>query len=68
LEPPDQPIILLERSDVLVILCPLTEQTRALIGAPHMAWVSDQSMKILADQLIGNLEAFVASTPQNLVL
>ena len=122
----------LETSDVLVILCPLNEETRGLIGAtelkkmrpqalvincarggivdeealagalkrgeiggagidvlsreppregnpllqlkqsnlivtPHVAWVSDQSMKNLGEQLISNLEAFVTGTPQNLV-
>jgi glycerate dehydrogenase len=38
-----------------------------LIVTPHNAWASDEAMQILADQLVDNLEAFVAGTPQNLV-
>ncbi len=34
---------------------------------PHVAWASDEAMQNLADQLIDNLEAFVAGTPQNVV-
>jgi glycerate dehydrogenase len=121
----------LKRSDVLVILCPLTQQTRGMIGGeelalmhrnallvncarggivdeaalaaalkrgdiagagldvleheppragnplldlkqanlivtPHAAWVSEQSLLALAEQLIGNIEAFVAGAPRNL--
>lgn len=123
----------LERSDVIVVLCPLSEETRDLIGAaelaklsrntllincarggivneaalaealkrgdiagagvdvleneppragnplldlqqpnliitPHVAWVSEQSLRCLAEQLISNLEAFAAGAPQNLVV
>jgi glycerate dehydrogenase len=119
-------------SDVIVLLCPLTEETRGLIGdaeldtmsrhallincarggivdelalskalregriagagldvlsqepprdgnpllclrqpnliiTPHVAWVSERSMQALAEQLIGNLEAFVSGAPRNLV-
>ena len=122
----------LARSDVLAILCPLTEQTRNLIGAaelgtmrrdallincarggivdetalaealvagtiggagvdvlaeepprqgnpllalrlptlivtPHMAWASLESMQNLAEQLIGNIEAYATGTGCNLV-
>lgn len=122
----------LGRSDALVVLCPLTAETRGLIGAaelaamrptallincarggivdegalaaalvagklggagvdvlsgeppaagnplldlrlpnlivtPHMAFASIESLETLAEQLIGNLEAFVAGTPRNLV-
>lgn len=122
----------LQRSDVLVVLCPLTPQTLGLVGAgelalmrktalvvncarggivdesalaaallrgdiagvgtdvlgqeppragnplldlkqpnvivtPHVAWVSEQSLQALAEQLIGNMEAFVAGAPRNLV-
>jgi glycerate dehydrogenase len=32
---------------------------------PHVAWTSRQAMQILADQLIDNIEAFVAGRPQN---
>ena len=35
------------------------------ILTPHIAWTSRQAMQILADQLIDNIEAFVAGRPQN---
>jgi len=35
------------------------------IATPHVAWASDQAMQTLADQLIDNLEAFVAGRRQN---
>ena len=38
-----------------------------LIVTPHNAWASRQAMQTLADQLIDNLEGFVAGEPQNLV-
>ncbi len=38
-----------------------------LIVTPHIAWASREAMRILADQLIDNLEAFVNGVPQNLV-
>jgi glycerate dehydrogenase len=122
----------LARSDVLTVLCPLTDETRNLIGreeialmrrdallincarggiveeealaealrqrtiggaatdvlaeeppkngnplldlqlpnlivTPHIAWASVQSLEALAEQLIGNIEAFVAGAPRNLV-
>lgn len=37
------------------------------ILTPHIAWASDEAMQTLADQLIDNIEAFVAGHPQNLV-
>ena len=37
------------------------------ILTPHVAWASRPAMKILADQLIDNLEAFVAGRPQHRV-
>jgi glycerate dehydrogenase len=37
------------------------------ILTPHVAWASDGAMQFLADQLIDNIEAFVAGRPQNLV-
>jgi glycerate dehydrogenase len=37
------------------------------ILTPHVAWASQEAMQILADQLIDNIEAFVAGTPQNVV-
>ena len=38
-----------------------------LIVTPHVAWASQSAMRVLADQLIGNIEAFVAGAPRNLV-
>lgn len=38
-----------------------------LIVTPHNAWASRQAMQTLADQLIDNLEAFVAGEPRNLI-
>lgn len=38
-----------------------------LIITPHVAWASQEAMQILADQLIDNVEAFVAGKPKNLV-
>lgn len=38
-----------------------------LILTPHIAWASREAMQALADQLIDNIEAFVAGEPQNLV-
>jgi glycerate dehydrogenase len=37
------------------------------IVTPHVAWASREAMQILADQLIDNIEAFVAGRPQNVV-
>jgi glycerate dehydrogenase len=37
------------------------------ILTPHVAWASVEAMQILADQLIDNIEAFVAEKPQNVV-
>jgi glycerate dehydrogenase len=37
------------------------------ILTPHVAWASDGAMQFLADQLIDNIEAFVAGRPQHLV-
>ncbi len=34
---------------------------------PHSAWASSQAMQVLVDQLIDNLEAWVAGAPQNVV-
>ena len=38
-----------------------------LIVTPHVAWASREAMQILADQLIDNIEAFVAGSPRNVV-
>lgn len=37
------------------------------ILTPHVAWASQQAMQGLADQLIANIEAFVAGAPVNTV-
>jgi glycerate dehydrogenase len=37
------------------------------ILTPHVAWASQEAMQGLADQLIDNIEAFVAGRPQNVV-
>jgi len=37
------------------------------ILTPHVAWTSDGAMQLLAEQLIDNIEAWVAGSPQNLV-
>jgi len=38
-----------------------------LIVTPHVAWASLEAMQILADQLIDNIEAFMAGAPRNVV-
>jgi glycerate dehydrogenase len=38
-----------------------------LIVTPHVAWASNEAVQALADQVIDNIEAFVAGTPQNLL-
>ena len=37
------------------------------ILTPHVAWASEGAMQFLADQLMDNVEAFVAGKPQHLV-
>lgn len=37
------------------------------IVTPHVAWASDEAMQTLADQVVDNLEAFVAGRPQNVL-
>ncbi len=37
------------------------------ILTPHVAWRSRQAMQILADQLVDNIESFVAGQPRNVV-
>jgi glycerate dehydrogenase len=42
--------------------------TRAnVILTPHVAWASDEAQQALADQLVDNIENFVAGRPTNLV-
>ena len=38
-----------------------------LIVTPHVAWASSEAMQGLADQLMDNVEAFVAGQPRNVV-
>ena len=45
----------------------LAKQTNVIL-TPHIAWASQQAMQILADQLIDNIEAFVAGEPRNSVI
>ena len=37
------------------------------ILTPHVAWASREAIQALADQLIDNIEAFVAGSPRNVV-
>jgi glycerate dehydrogenase len=47
---------------------PLLEVRRPnFILTPHVAWASDGAMQFLADQLIDNIDAWVAGKPQHLV-
>ena len=39
-----------------------------LIITPHVAWASREAVQTLADQVIDNIEAFVAGKPQNLLV
>ena len=38
-----------------------------LIVTPHIAWTSLQAQAILAEEVVKNIEAFVAGNPRNLV-
>lgn len=47
---------------------PLLNVNRSnFILTPHVAWTSDGAMQLLAEQLIDNIEAWVAGNPRNLV-
>jgi len=37
------------------------------IATPHVAWASDEAVQALADQVIDNIEAFVAGNPRNVL-
>jgi glycerate dehydrogenase len=37
------------------------------ILTPHVAWSSREAMQMLVDQLVDNIEAFVAGAPRNVV-
>jgi glycerate dehydrogenase len=52
--PPDSPLLrVADRPNVII--------------TPHIAWAADEAQQALADQLMDNIEAFVAGTPRNLV-
>ena len=52
--PPGHPLLrIAERPDVIL--------------TPHVAWASDEAQQALADQLMDNIEAFVAGRPRHLV-
>jgi glycerate dehydrogenase len=51
--PPDNPLLRLRLPNFLL--------------TPHSAWASGQAMQALADQLVDNIEAFVAGRPANRV-
>ena len=55
-EPPKQGNVLLDLLDM-----------PNFILTPHVAWASLEAMRALADQLIDNIEAFVAGNPRNVV-
>lgn len=55
-EPPKQGNVLLDLLDL-----------PNFILTPHVAWASMEAMRALADQLIDNIEAFVAGKPKNVV-
>ena len=38
-----------------------------VILTPHVAWASDEAQQALADQLMDNIENFVAGRPSNLI-
>ena len=38
-----------------------------VIVTPHIAWASDEAQQTLADQLLSNIENFVAGHPTNLL-
>jgi len=38
-----------------------------LIVTPHVAWASKEAMQVLSDQLVDNIDAFVAGAPRNVV-
>ena len=43
-------------------ICPISSIT------PHVAWASVEAMTGLSNQLVDNIEAWVAGKPQNMVL
>jgi glycerate dehydrogenase len=51
---PDNPLMLAARRHNVIL-------------TPHVAWASDEAQQTLADQLVDNIENFVAGKPTNLV-
>lgn len=51
------------RHRILLLDCDLPN----LIVTPHVAWASNEAMQTLADQVIANIEDFIAGRPQNLL-
>ncbi|MDD3352459.1 D-2-hydroxyacid dehydrogenase [Zoogloea sp.] len=49
------------------LLAPDLLEAGNFILTPHVAWSSGDAMQALADQLTGNIEAFVAGSPRNRV-
>jgi glycerate dehydrogenase len=45
----------------------LAAKRHNVILTPHVAWASDEAQQALADQLMDNIENFVAGRPSNLV-
>jgi len=45
----------------------IASQTNVIL-TPHIAWASQQAMQTLANQLIDNIEAFVADKPKNRIM
>ena len=45
----------------------LAAKRHNVILTPHVAWASDEAQQTLADQLVDNIENFVAGRPTNLV-
>jgi glycerate dehydrogenase len=37
------------------------------IVTPHVGWASNEAVQALADQVIDNIEAFIAGSPRNLL-
>jgi glycerate dehydrogenase len=52
--PPDSPLLAIANRPNVIL-------------TPHVAWASDEAQQALADQLMDNIESFVAGRPRNLV-
>lgn len=51
-----------------IMVSPALLELPNFLLTPHVAWSSRPAMQALADQLIDNIEAFVAGTPRNRVV